>query len=57
MVLLRIDYGVINEGIAVRAAGGIWDGELKLWRIAYRQVEQLGMQDRIVSPIPEEGTV
>jgi hypothetical protein len=54
MVLLRIDYGEINEGIAVRAAGGIWDGERKLWRIAYQQVEQLGMLDRIVPAIPEE---
>ncbi len=54
MVFLRIQFGEIDKGKAVRAAGGIWDGERTLWRIAYQQVETLGLQDRIVCSISDE---
>lgn len=54
VVWLQVEYGEINVGKAVKAAGGIWDGHQKLWKIPYGRVEELGMLDRIVPSTNEK---
>ena len=46
---LRIEYGEIALGKSVRAAGGEWFPEEKVWRLAYGKIIELGLADRILS--------
>jgi hypothetical protein len=36
----------------VRQAGGTWDATQKVWYLAYEQVVELGVDDRIVLAVP-----
>ena len=47
-VLLRIGYKEEAMRARVKAAGGKWLPDKKLWRLPYRLVEQLGLQNRVV---------
>ena len=47
-VLLRIGYKEEAMRARVKAAGGKWLPDKKLWRLHYRLVEQLGLQNRVV---------
>jgi hypothetical protein len=47
MVSLRIDYGEIEKGRLVRAAGGKWNRGSKVWELPYREAVVLGLEDRI----------
>ena len=47
-VLLRVEYGEIHIGRLVRAAGGRWNRDKKLWELPYREATELGLTDRIV---------
>ena len=49
IVRLRIEYGEKQLGLLVRAAGGRWNKEKKVWEIPCREVKALGLEDRIVS--------
>jgi len=47
-VCVRIEYGEIDLGMKVRAAGGIWNRKKKLWKLPYQRVLQLGLIERMV---------
>ena len=47
MVRLRIDYGEIEKGRLVRAAGGKWNRNSRRWEIPYREAVALGLEERI----------
>ena len=49
IVSLRIEYGEKHLGILVKAAGGRWNKQKKLWEIPYKEVQALGLENRIVS--------
>ncbi len=46
-VRLRIDYGEIEKGRLVRAAGGKWKRDSKRWELLYREAVALGLEERI----------
>ena len=46
---LKVKYGEIAVGRAIKMAGGKWDKEQQVWRLAYQQVKALGMLDRVIS--------
>ncbi len=45
---VRIEYGEVDLGKFVKAAGGIWNREKRVWELAYKDVAALGLQDRVV---------
>jgi hypothetical protein len=52
LVGLRIEYGEESLRRAVRAAGGRWDPEVRLWWIPIHCAVQLGLESRIVRRLP-----
>jgi len=48
-VRLRVAYGEIDVGRKVKAAGGKWNRQLKVWELAYKQTLQLGLTERIMN--------
>lgn len=48
IVDLRIVYGETRLGLLVKAAGGRWNKEKKLWEIPYKEVKALGLENRMV---------
>lgn len=49
MVMLRIEPHERDVQSVVRAAGGLWDAKLQLWRLPSRVVSILNLRDRIAS--------
>ena len=49
IVLIRIEFSETHWRDRVKAAGGKWNPNLKLWEITYGQVRKLGLTDRIHS--------
>ena len=47
IVGVKVEWGEADVAKQVKIAGGIWDGEKKLWALKYSQVEKLGLQERI----------
>ena len=47
VVDVRIDVTERDLQRAVKAAGGKWNATKKVWKISYRDVVRLGLQDRI----------
>jgi len=45
---LRVDYGEVEIGRQIRAAGGIWNREEQAWKLAYQKVLELGLGDRLI---------
>jgi hypothetical protein len=50
---LRIKYGEVALGKLVKAAGGIWNREARVWELPYPQVLRLGLAARIVNAHPK----
>jgi len=48
IVYVRVEYGETNIGRLVRAAGGAWNREKRVWELPYREVQALDLVDRIV---------
>jgi hypothetical protein len=48
LLSLRVEYGEVEIGKAVRAAGGAWYPQQKVWKLAYKEIVALGLTDRIV---------
>ena len=48
LVLLRLRYHEDKLRQSVKAAGGMWLAERKLWQLNYRLVMAMGLSDRIV---------
>jgi hypothetical protein len=47
-VKARIEYGEVEFGRQVKAAGGKWNGKKKIWEVPYKVVVELGLTPRIV---------
>ncbi|MEZ4525096.1 MAG: hypothetical protein R2941_04150 [Desulfobacterales bacterium] len=43
-----IEYGEVELGKLVKAAGGRWNREKKVWELAHSDVAALGLLDRVV---------
>lgn len=57
IVDVQVRYGEIELGREVRAAGGIWSRDERVWKLPYREVLKLGLRDRIVSQVkPKEAS-
>ncbi|MEZ4528664.1 MAG: hypothetical protein R2941_22350 [Desulfobacterales bacterium] len=48
LLSVRIKYGEAELGRLVKAAGGRWNREKKVWELAHRDVAALGLLDRVV---------
>lgn len=48
VIQLRIEWGEVELGRRVRAAGGEWDREAKVWRIRRQAAVALGLEARIL---------
>ncbi|GAK59860.1 hypothetical protein U27_06846 [Candidatus Vecturithrix granuli] len=46
---LRVEYGEVEIGKAVRAGGGEWYPQQKVWKLACKEIVALGLTDRIVA--------
>ena len=46
---LKIGYNETELRAHVKAAGGIWKNEKKVWEIGYREAKNLGLEERIIS--------
>ena len=49
IVPLKIKFGEVDLGIRVRALGGTWNREKKVWELPFGVVQALGLTDRIVN--------
>ena len=47
-MLLRIGTHEIQLNTMIRAAGGRWNHEHKVWELPYRDILELGLRDRII---------
>ena len=47
-ILLRIQYGEIDLGRRVKAAGGRWHKNIKLWELPLQTALDMDLEDRIV---------
>jgi hypothetical protein len=50
MMSLQVAWGEREVAEAIKAAGGRWNTNTRVWRLRYAAVEALGLVDRIVSP-------
>jgi len=60
IVQVRIAYGEIHLGRLVKAAGGKWNRNKKVWELPYGEVLDLGLEQRLTlrncrHPTPEGG--
>ncbi len=49
MVSVRVDVDAVYLRKLVKAAGGRWNRSRKVWELAYRDVVDLGLTDRMVA--------
>ena len=52
MVSLRVDWRELDLRQRVKAAGGVWDRENRVWRLSLGGVTDLGLESRIVDRDP-----
>lgn len=50
LIFLRVAWGEVEVARQIKAAGGMWRRDLRLWSITYGQAAQLGLHERIVDP-------
>ena len=48
IVKVKVAYGEIELGRALRQLGGTWNRAEKVWEIPYKHVVQLGLKERMV---------
>ena len=46
---LKVGYDEVEVRKAIRTAGGIWDKDQRVWKLAYKEIMALGLMDRVVS--------
>jgi hypothetical protein len=51
--LVRIGYEEAGLREKIKAAGGRWNGEKRLWLVAGAAVRKIGLQDRVVGWLDE----
>ncbi len=54
LLSLRVEYGEVEIGKAVRAAGGEWYPDQKVWKLPHKAIAALGLTDRIISEREEK---
>ena len=47
-VEIKVRYSEVDIRTKVKAAGGIWNAEKKVWELEYKQVKKLGLIERII---------
>lgn len=45
---VRVKYGEVHLGRAIKSAGGRWNRNRKVWELPYQEVQALGLEKRIV---------
>jgi hypothetical protein len=50
LFLIRIHYDEVDLRTRVKAAGGVWEPALKLWKVDRDTVRRLSLSSRIVDP-------
>lgn len=48
-VAVKIEWDEFEVRVRVKQAGAVWNATEKVWMMEYRQADQLGLTDRIVS--------
>jgi len=48
ILYVRVLYGEIKVANLIKAAGGRWNREIKLWELSYKDIINLGLEDRMV---------
>lgn len=48
---LNVEYGEVEVGRAIKAAGGTWNSRQNVWKLAYKQIVALGVIDRSVQDV------
>jgi len=48
IVSIRIAYGEVHLGRLVKAAGGKWNRQKRVWELPCREVQALGLEERMV---------
>ena len=48
MMKIKVKYGEVDLGLAVRSLGGIWNKANKYWELPYKDVQTLGLEHRII---------
>jgi len=48
-VHLRIEYGEAQLGRLIKSAGGFWNKEGGYWELPYREVLNLGLENRVMN--------
>ncbi len=48
IINLRIDYGEPGLAQQVRSLGGMWDSQKKTWKLPFKYVQTLRLEDRII---------
>jgi len=48
IVAIRIAYGEVHLGRLVKAAGGKWNRQKRVWELPYREVQAPGLEERMV---------
>jgi len=48
IVSIRIAYGEVHLGRLVKAAGGSWNRQKRVWELPYREVQALDLEERMV---------
>jgi hypothetical protein len=52
-VPLKIGFGEADLRDKVKSAGGYWNPDQKAWMLSYRQVLHLGLERRVIDPVPD----
>lgn len=45
---LKVNYGEVHIGRAIKSVGGIWNAKEKVWELPWCEVQALGLENRIV---------
>jgi hypothetical protein len=46
---LQVDYGEVWVRQLIKSCGGRWNKEKGYWELAYREVQVLGLENRIIT--------
>ena len=48
IMFISVMYGEVKVANLIKAAGGRWNRSIRLWELAYKDIINLGLEDRIV---------
>ena len=54
---VKVAYGERGIAARVKAAGGRWNPDKKVWEVPYRAVVALQLEDRLVTPEGDDESV